>query len=70
MMQPYLTQASITSMTSAILWIVKRRAEGNLVRWKDPADRGPWVVPGVREAGKTFLVERLGYSSEGHGVSP
>jgi uncharacterized protein len=41
---------------------LKRRAEGDLVRWKDRADRKPLVVRGARQVGKTFLVETFAQS--------
>lgn len=39
---------------------MKRTAEGELLAWKDRADRKPLVVRGARQVGKTYLVQAFG----------
>ena len=38
---------------------IKRRIEGELLRWKNSEDRKPVILRGARQVGKTFIVNQF-----------
>lgn len=48
--------------------MLKRKAYGRLMEWKDRPGHGPLLVTGQRHVGKTFLIERFGSENYEHVV--